>query len=80
MAEITVRGVVRVYSPSARILTLAQPVGGFTNIVVPTDAELVRATGATAAPGDLVPRATVEVTGRPSSIAESLVARRIVLL
>ena len=68
------------YSPSARIVTLAQPVDGITNVVLPADAELVRATGAKAAPGDLVPRAAVEVTGRPGSTAESLVARRLVLL
>lgn len=68
------------YSPSARVVTLAQPVNGITNIVLPADAELVRATGAKAAPDDLVPRAMVEVTGRPSSIADSLVARRLVLL
>lgn len=74
------RGVVGVYSPSARVVTLAQPVNGFTNIVLPTEAELVRATGAKAAPGDLVPRAIVEVTGRPGTTADSLVARRLVLL
>ena len=78
--EVVVRGVVGVYSPSARVVTLAQPVNGITNIVLAADAELVRATGAKATPGDLVPRAMVEVTGRPSSMADSLVARRLVLL
>ena len=78
--EVTFRGVVAVYSPSARVVTLAQPVGGFTSVVLPIDAEMVRAGGAKAAPGDLVPRMMVEVTGRPSSIADSLVARRVVLL
>ena len=78
--EIVVRGTVGVYSPSARVLTLAQPVNGFTNVVLPADVELVRVTGAKAALGDLLPRAIVEITGRPSSIADSLVARRLVLL
>jgi hypothetical protein len=55
-------------------------VGGFTSIVVPTDAEIVRAGGARAAVGDLVARTTVEVTGRRGSVVDSLVARRVVLV
>ena len=80
VAEITVRGVVSTFSSGARVLTLTQPVGGFTSIVVPTDAEIVRAGGARATVVDLVPRASVEVTGRKGTIVDSLVARRLVLL
>jgi hypothetical protein len=72
--------VVGVFSPSARVITLAQPVAGFTSVVVPTEAEIVRASGAKAATGDLVARAMLDVTGRPSSIPDTLVARRLVLL
>jgi hypothetical protein len=71
---------VSTFSPSARVLTLTQPVGGFTSIVVPTDAQIVRPNGAAGGVGDLVARATVEITGRRGSIADSLVARRLVLL
>ena len=76
--EVTHRGVVGVYSPSAGIVTLAQPVAGFTSIAVAPDTEMVRATGARATISDLVPRASVEVTGRPGAPG-TLVARRIVL-
>lgn len=78
--ELTVRAVVAVYSSSARIVTLAQPVSGFTNVVVPTDVEIVRANGTRAAAADLVARAAVEVTGRAGSSPGTLVARRLVLL
>jgi hypothetical protein len=78
--EVTVRAVVAVFSPSARVITLAQPQGGFTNVVVPTEAEIVRASGATAGVADLVARAMVEVTGRAGSVPDALVARRVVLL
>jgi len=78
-AEVTIRGAVGVYSASARVLTLAQPVAGFANVVVSLDTEVVRSNGAKAAVGDLVPRAGVEVTGRPG-VAGTLLARRVVLL
>jgi hypothetical protein len=78
--EVTVRGIVAVYSSSARVVTLAQPVDGVTNVVVPTDAEIVRVGGARATTAELVPRASIEVTGRPSSTPDALVARRVVLL
>ena len=78
--ETTVRAVVAVYSSSARIVTLTQPVAGFTNVVVPTDAEIVRANGAGAGVADLVPRASVEVTGRAGSTVDTFLARRVVLL
>ena len=78
--EITVRVVVGVYSSSARTVTLAQPVAGFTHVVVPVDAEIVRGGGAKAGVADIVPRAAVEVTGRAGSTADSFIARRLVLL
>jgi hypothetical protein len=77
--EVTVRGVVGVYSASARIITLAQPVSGITNVLVATETELVRPNGVKAAVTDLVARATIEVTGRPST-PDTVVARRIVLV
>ena len=76
--EVTVRGEIGVFSASARVIVLAQPVGGFANVVVSLDTEVVRSNGATATVGDLVPRAGVEVTGRPG-VPGTLVARRIVL-
>jgi hypothetical protein len=79
VAEVTVRGEIGVFSPSARVIALAQPVGGFANIVVSLDTVVIRSNGATATVGDLVPRAGVEVTGRPG-VPGTLVARRIVLL
>ena len=77
--EVTVRGVVGAFSASARIVTLAQPVSGITNVLVATSTEVVRSTGAPAAVTDLVARASIDVTGRPSA-PDTLVARRIVLL
>jgi len=78
--EVTLRVAIGTFSASARVVTLVQPVAGFTTIVVPVDAQVVRAGGAPAAVGDLVPRAVVEVTGRPGSTAGAFVARRLVLL
>ena len=79
MAEVTLRGVVGVFSASARVITLAQPVNGVTNVVVSADTQVVRSTGAKVEVADLAPRAGVEVTGRPG-LPGTLVARRIVLL
>jgi hypothetical protein len=79
VADVTVRGEVSVYSASARVLGLAQPVAGIASVVVSLDTEVVRSNGAKAAVGDLVPRARVEVTGRPGTPG-TLVARRVVLL
>jgi hypothetical protein len=76
--EVTHRVVVAGFSPSARMVNLAQPVDGFTNVALAPDTEIVRANGATAAATDLVPRAPIEVTGRPGAPG-TLVARRIVL-
>jgi hypothetical protein len=77
--EVTLRGVIGAFSASARIVTLAQPVSGIANVVVATDTEVVRASGAAASVTDLVARATIDFTGRPST-PDTLVARRIVLL
>lgn len=79
VAEVTFRGVVGVYSASARVLTLAAPVEGVTNVVVSLDTAVVRSNGTPADPGQLTPQAGVEVTGRPG-MPGTLVARRIVLL
>lgn len=79
VAEMTLRGLVGVYSASARVLTLAPPVEGVTNVVVSLDTEVVRADGSLAGAGDLAPRAGVEVTGRPGPPG-TVVAHRIVLL
>ena len=76
--EVTHRVVVAGFTPSARIVNLAQPVAGFTTVALAADTEIVRASGAPAAATDLVPRATIEVTGRPGA-SGTLVARRIVL-
>ena len=73
------RGVVGVFSSSARVLTLAQPVNGVSNVVVSLDTQVVRANGAKADVSDFTARAGVEVTGRPS-LPGTVVARRIVLL
>ncbi|MGI8807809.1 MAG: hypothetical protein ACR2KK_08215 [Acidimicrobiales bacterium] len=77
--EVTVRAAVAAFSPSARVITLVQPVGGFTSVALAADTEMVRARGGAAAVTDLVPRATFDVTGRPGGPG-TLVARRIVLL
>jgi hypothetical protein len=79
VAEVTLRAVVGAYSASARVLTLAPPVEGVTNVVVSLDTEVVRAGGGPAGAGDLAPRAGVEVTGRPG-MPGTMVARRIVVL
>lgn len=73
------RGTVGAFSASARVITLAEPVNGFASIVVSLGTELVRPNGLTATVGDLMPRARLEVTGRPGAPG-TLVARRIVLL
>ena len=64
---------------SARVVVLAEAVSGFRNVAFTADTEVVRANGAQAAIGDIVPRATIEVTGRPGG-SDSLLARRVVLL
>ena len=74
-----VRGVIGVYSASARVITLAQPVEGVGQVVVSLDTEVVRSNGAKAEVRDLVPPARVEITGRPG-LPGTLIARRIVLL
>jgi hypothetical protein len=79
LADVTVRGVIGVYSASARVITLAPPVGGVTNVVVTLDTEVVRPGGVRADAGDLAPRAGVEIIGRPGAPG-TLIARRIVLL
>jgi len=76
---VTVRGVIGVFSPSAQVVALLQPVAGIANVALTADTELVRASGVKAVPADLAPRAAIEVTGRPST-PETLVARRVVLL
>lgn len=80
VADVTVRGEIGGYSASARVIALAKPVAGFASVVVSQDTEVVRASGAKAVTTDLVPRAGVEVTGRPGAVAGTLVARRVVLL
>jgi hypothetical protein len=77
--EVTVRGVVGTFSASARVITLAQPVGGFSNVTLPTETEVVRSNGAKAAVTDLAPRVSVDLTGRPGAPG-TLVASRVVLL
>ena len=73
------RGEVGVFSASARVITLAKPVEGFASVIVSLDTEVVRSGGAKGEVSDLVPRAGVEVTGRPG-VPGTLVARRVVLL
>ena len=72
------RGVVSGVFASARVITLAPPVGGVANVALTTDTELVRGNGARVGVSDIVAGATVEATGRPST-ADTLVARRVVL-
>lgn len=79
VAEVTLRGVVGLYSASARVLTLGAPVDGVTNVVVSLDTAVVRPDGTRADAGQLVPGAGVEVAGRPG-MPGTLIARRIVLL
>ena len=76
--EVTVRAVVATVSASARVITLAQPVAGFSNVALVADTEMMRPSGAPATMTDLAPRATLEVTGRPGAPG-TLVARRIIL-
>jgi hypothetical protein len=78
--EVTLRGVVGAFSASARIITLATPVGDVTNVVVPTDAEVVKVGGTPASVADLVPKSGVEIIGRPGSAPGTLIARRVTLL
>ncbi len=77
--EVTVRGVVGETLASARVVVLAEAVSGFVNVALTDATEVVRADGADAAIKDIVPRASIEVTGRPGAPG-SLVARRVVLL
>jgi len=71
--------VVGVFSASAHVLTLAQPVDGIATVLVATETEVVRADGTKAGPGDLVSRAAIEVLGRPTTPG-TIAARRITLL
>ena len=77
--EVTVRGVVAQTLASARVVVLTEAVSGFRNVALTGDTEVVRANGAKAVLNDIVPTATIEVTGRPAT-ADSLLARRVVLL
>ena len=77
--EVTVRGVVAQTLASARVVVLAPPAGGFTNVAFTADTEVVRANGARAAITDIGPGATIEATGRPST-PDTLLARRVVVL
>lgn len=77
--EVTVRGVVSGVFASARVITLSPPVRGVANLALTTDTVIVRGNGAAAGVNDISAGATVEATGRPST-AETLVARRVVLL
>jgi hypothetical protein len=74
-----VRGVVAGTFASARVITLRAPVGGFANIALTNETEIVRATGARATLADVVPGADVDAVGRPST-PDTLLARRVVLL
>lgn len=73
------RGVVAGTFASARVITLRAPVGGFANIALTNETEIVRSTGARAALGDIGPGAEVEAVGRAST-PDTLLARRVVLL
>jgi hypothetical protein len=75
---VTVRGVVASVAASARVVTLAQPVGGVTNVALTADTEVVRSSGARAGAGDIATGATIEATGPPGTPG-TLVARRVVL-
>jgi ABC-type Fe3+-hydroxamate transport system substrate-binding protein len=79
VADVTVRGVVTAVSASARVVSLAPPVGGIANLALTADTEIVRADGTRAGLADVRAGATVEATGRPST-ADTIVARRLVLL
>lgn len=69
---------VATFSASARVVTLAQPVDGVSNVALVADTQIVRASGAAATVSDLVPRATIEITGRPGAPG-TIVARMVVL-
>ena len=77
--DVTVVGVVRAYSPSARILTLEEPVQGVTAVVVPTSVTIVRSDGGPGGESDLSGGKRVQVTG-VAGTPGSLVAQRILLL
>ncbi len=77
--EVTVRGAVGVFSPSAQVVALLEPVSGIANVALTAGTEVVRASGAKAAITDLMAGAAIEVSGRRST-PETLVARRVVLL
>jgi hypothetical protein len=79
LAEVTVRGVVASVAASARVVTLAPPVGGVTNVALTADTEILRANGTRAAAGDIATGATIEATGAPGTPG-TLVARRVVLV
>ena len=75
----TLRGVVAQTLASARVVVLAETVSGFGSVALTADTEVVRANGAEAAITDIVPRATIEATGRPGT-SDTLLAARVVLL
>jgi len=78
VAGVTVRGVVATVSASARVITLAAPVNGVTQLALTVDTEIVRLNGTRVTLADVVPGATVEATGRPGSPG-TVVASRLVL-
>jgi hypothetical protein len=77
--DVTVRGVVATVSASAKVITLARPVGGVANVALTADTQIVRANGMPASLADVMVGATVEATGRPGTVG-TLVARRMTLL
>jgi len=76
---ITITGTVTDVSPSARIITLAEPVKGFEVVALTDESELVSASGGEATLLDIRPGMRIRASGEPGQ-SGALLAREVVIL
>lgn len=77
--EIAIRATVAATFASARVITLAEPVSGYTDVAFTAETRYRRAGGQAAALADLTPGTAVEVRGQRGS-ETTLLAREVVVL
>jgi hypothetical protein len=78
-SDITVVGTVLDVSPSARLITLAEPVGGFGVIALTEDSQLLSAGGDTILLREIQPGMRIQASGRPG-VPGTLIANQMLVL
>lgn len=76
---VSIRATVASTFASARIILLANPVSGFTEVALGESTVYRRSSGARAALGDLAPGSVIEVKGQRGGSATTLLADEVVL-